>query len=85
MKKSREEQAEEEANLFEDAFYEWMEEIRHWLGNMQNKPNTLGVALEHPDIQEMLEVLPPELYLNFETELDFIIEGTTRTEDAQYD
>ncbi|MGD8189616.1 hypothetical protein ACQCN2_06375 [Brevibacillus ginsengisoli] len=85
MKRSSEEQAEEDANLFEDSFYELIERLRQWIEGMKVKPNTLEDALSLPEIDEVVSQLPSELYLNFETELDLIIEGITRKEDAQYD
>jgi len=85
MKESREEHAEEDANQFEASFYELMEQIRRWIHQMPARPKSLDEALLLPELEEVVAILPPELYLNFETELELIIEGETRMEDAKYD
>lgn|GEM_PF-727687 len=85
MKVSGEEEAENEANLFETSFYKLMEEVRTWFSSLEIRPSTLDDALELPDITAIIERLPAELHLNFETELELIVEGETREEDAKYD
>ncbi|WP_134685178.1 hypothetical protein [Brevibacillus migulae] len=85
MKGSSEEEAEDEANQFEASFYKLMEEVRMWFNRLDNRPSTVEDALELPDIIEITEALPAELYLNFETELDLIVDGKIREEDEKYD
>jgi len=85
MKVSGEEEAEDEANQFEASFYTLMEAVRTWFSSLKIRPSTLDDALELPDIAEIIERLPAELHLNFETELELIVEGETREEDAKYD
>lgn len=85
MKMSGEEEAEDEANQFEASFYKLMEEVRTWFSSLENRPSTLDDALELQDIREIIDRLPAELHLNFETELELIVEGETREEDAKYD
>ena len=85
MKGSQNENAEEDANWFEASFYELMEKVRGWLQHLKKKPGNLDEALEMPEIVELLELLPPMLHLNFETELEFILEGISRIEDDKYD
>jgi hypothetical protein len=81
MKKSHE----EDANQFEASFYKMMEEIRHWFGQLQTTPASLEEALLLPDLMEVADQLPAEISLNFETELELIVEGQTRVEDEKYD
>lgn len=85
MKKSHEEDAEEDANQFEASFYALMEQVRHWFGRLETKPETLEEALLLPDMAQIADLLPAEIYLNFETELELIVEGQTRVEDERYD
>jgi hypothetical protein len=85
MKKSHEDDAEEDANQFEASFYKMMEEIRHWFGQLQTTPASLEEALLLPDLMEVADQLPAEISLNFETELELIVEGQTRVEDEKYD
>ena len=35
--------------------------------------------------QDILNILPAQLHLNFETEAEFIVEHKTRVDDANYD
>jgi len=85
MKKSHEDDAEDDANTFEASFYHLMEQIRKWFGKLEPKPTTLDDALLLPDMAKLEEQLPVEILLNFETELELIVEGETRIEDEKYD
>lgn len=85
MKESGEAHAEEDANQFEASFYQLMDSISDWLDELESKPESLHEALDLPEIVDMVTYLPAELYLNFETELELIIDGEVRTEDAKYD
>ncbi|MGG4493593.1 hypothetical protein [Brevibacillus reuszeri] len=85
MKKSHEDDAEDDANTFEASFYQLMERIREWFGQLEAKPATLDDALLLPDMAQLEKKLPVEILLNFETELELIVEGETRIEDEKYD
>lgn len=85
MKKSSEDHAEEDANLFEASFYDLMDKVRKWLLTLEEKPKSLDDALRLPEIEQVISALPAEIYLNFETELDLIMEGKIQEEDADYD
>lgn len=85
MKKSHEEDAEEDANQFEASFYALMEKIREWHAQLEAKPESLDETLRLPAIAEIADQIPGEIYLNFETELELIVEGQTREEDERYD
>ncbi|MED1948036.1 MULTISPECIES: hypothetical protein [Brevibacillus] len=85
MKKSHEDDAEDDANQFEASFYRMMELIREWYDQLETKPDTLEDALLLPDVAEVAEQLPVEIMLNFETELELIVDGQIREDDEKYD
>ena len=85
MKRSEEEDAEEDADQFQTSFYKLMEALRTWFGQRQDQPESLDEALQLEAISRLVDRLPGELLLNFETELELIVEGQQREEDARYD
>lgn len=85
MKKSHEDDAGDDADQFEASFYEWIEKLRSWFNQLEQKPATLDEALRLPEVEQITDLLPTELLLNFETELELIVEGQTRIEDERYD
>ena len=85
MKRSDEEDAEEDADQFEASFYALCAEVRAWYEGLEEQPKTLEDALKLEEIKKMVEQLPAEILLNFETELEWIIEGEMRVEDERYD
>ncbi len=85
MTSSKEDDAETDAEAFENAFYQFIDVIREWYDQLEAKPLSLEEALEHPDIQSAQDLLPQPLLLNFETELDLIVDGVTRIDDERYD
>ncbi|GIP32740.1 hypothetical protein [Paenibacillus sp. J2TS4] len=82
MSASAPEQAEADAERFQHSFYELIDLIRDWIEGMKRRPRTLDEALKLPEIARMIESLPAPLYLNMETELELIVEGQSRVEDA---
>lgn len=85
MKKSHEDDAGDDADQFEASFYEWIEKLRSWFNQLEQKPATFDEALRLPDVEQITDLLPIELMLNFETELELIVEGQARIEDERYD
>lgn len=85
LKKSQEDDAEEDANQFEASFYALIDEIRDWFAGLEEAPKSLDEAVRLPEMDQILKRLPGELVLNFETELELIVEGETREEDERYD
>lgn len=77
--------AEETANEFESSFYLFIDALRDWTYELDPQPQTLEEFLELPMIQEILDLLPAPLHLNFETEAELIIDHKTRLDDAKYD
>lgn len=85
MKRSDEEDAGEDADQFEASFYALFAEVRTWYEGLEEQPKTLDDAMKLEEIKQMVEQLPAEILLNFETELEWIIEGEMRVEDERYD
>ncbi|SFL95004.1 hypothetical protein SAMN03159341_112122 [Paenibacillus sp. 1_12] len=85
MAASKSEEAESSADQFEASFYVWIETVRDWVYELEQRPQTLEEAMELPVMKEILEVLPEPLLLNFETEVELILEKTIRIDDEKYD
>ncbi|KZE51695.1 hypothetical protein AV540_12575 [Brevibacillus parabrevis] len=85
MKKSHEDDAEDDANQFEAAFYKLVDAIRSWFNELPAKPESLEDALLLPDLAEIADQMPGEIVLNFETELELIVDGQMRVDDEKYD
>ncbi|MGE7273161.1 hypothetical protein ACQKK5_17070 [Brevibacillus panacihumi] len=85
MKRSEEDEAEEDANQFEASFYALMQEVRNWVEGLEQPPKTLEEAMQLEKIEELVEQLPVEIMLNFETELELIVDCEVREEDERYD
>lgn len=85
MKRSEEDEAEEDANQFEASFYAFMQEVRNWVEGLEQPPKTLEEAMQLAKIEALVEQLPVEIMLNFETELELIVDGEVREEDERYD
>lgn len=78
MQVSEMEAAEEDAERFEVSFYRWTDLIEAWMKGLNSKPESLDEAMKLPEIEQMIDQLPTPLYINFETELDLIIEEINR-------
>ncbi|MGE5703408.1 MAG: hypothetical protein ACM32O_12830 [Clostridia bacterium] len=85
MQTSSMDEAGEDAERFETSFYQWIEQVRKWYESLDKKPADLAEALELPLVVKIAEILPIALYLNFETELELMIEGIERAVDEKYD
>lgn len=78
-------EAEEDANRFEKSFYAFIEAFKIWFNTLKPRPTTLDEVLVLPEVERITDELPVPLYLNFETELEYIVEDKTRIEDEKYD
>ena len=85
MSKSDEEEAESTADAFQASFYRFIDELRVWVNELEERPESLEALLELPVIEEIVNKLPGPLYLNFETEAELILENKLRTDDEKYD
>jgi hypothetical protein len=73
------------ANEFEASFYIFIDAVREWVYALERRPQTLDEFLELPLVEEIVRLLPAELYLNFETEAELIVENKSRVDDEKYD
>jgi predicted trehalose synthase len=62
------------ADRFERHFYECMDELRSWYNHLEKRPQTVEEAEEISEIQDLLNLLPGPLHINFYNELEDIIE-----------
>jgi hypothetical protein len=73
------------ADQFQSSFYAFIEAVRDWALRLDALPQTLDDMLEITMIQEILDLLPAPLHLNFETELELILDGVEREDEDKYD
>ncbi|MCR8630474.1 hypothetical protein [Paenibacillus radicis (ex Xue et al. 2023)] len=78
-------EAEEVANGFEASFYLFIDAVREWFQELDQRPQTLDEFLELSVIKDIIDRLPGPLYLNFETEAELIVENRHRIDDEKYD
>jgi hypothetical protein len=85
MARADHEDSEEAANAFEASFYRFIDTVREWASGLEPQPDTIEAFLELPMVQEIVELLPAPLYLNFETEADLIVQKKVRIDEDKYD
>ncbi|MFD2169644.1 hypothetical protein [Tumebacillus lipolyticus] len=85
MQSSDMDSAGDDADRFQAAFYRFIDAVKEWLESLEQKPRTTAAALDLPELSALYDELPAPLLLNFETELELIVEGIVRVEDARYD
>ncbi|RXT06494.1 hypothetical protein [Ammoniphilus sp. CFH 90114] len=78
------ENAEDEATYLEHKFYKFIDCFKIWF-LQELMPISFDAALEHPDIQYIIDQLPSPLYLPFENELDLLVDGVVQENDEKYD
>lgn len=77
--------AEASANEFEASFYLFIDAVRRWVYKLEPQPQTMEEFFQLPLVEEIIEVLPEPLQLNFETEAEYILDNKTRIDDEKYD
>jgi hypothetical protein len=85
MSRSESDDAESTANEFESTFYTFIDTVRDWVDGLDQRPQTLKELLELTMIQDIIDLLPEPLHLNFETEAELIIENRSRIDEDKYD
>jgi len=85
MQSSGFDDAGDDADRFQNSFYAMIDLLRDWFAELAVRPKTVEEALGLPEVERLYEQLPPPLLLNFETELELIVEGLERSEDARYE
>lgn len=74
-------EAESTAESFEASFYKFIDALREWVEELQERPPTLEHFLELPLVKTIVYRLPDPLYLNFETEAELILDNVTRIDE----
>jgi hypothetical protein len=81
MQKSDLDEADEDAERFEQSFYRFTEELGEWLQLLPERPSGLEEALSIPDIASLRNRLPDALQLNFDMELGDLFEKRFTSDD----
>ncbi|WP_449540296.1 hypothetical protein [Ferdinandcohnia sp. Marseille-Q9671] len=82
MQKTTGDEGAEWAEIFERDFYLFIDSFEAWFQQVTPKPQSIEAAEKLPEIQNIQQILPGPLQLNFEMELERIIDGQT---DYRYD
>jgi hypothetical protein len=77
--------AETTADDFEASFYRFIDAVREWYLALHPRPGTLEEMLDQPAIAAIMDRLPAPLYLNFETEVELMIDNISRVDEDRYD
>jgi len=81
MARADHDEAEESADSFEASFYRFIDAVREWYSRLDTQPATIEDFLEQPMVQEIIDLLPAPLQLNFETEAELIVQNKVRVEE----
>jgi hypothetical protein len=73
MKTSDVEEAGEDADRFQAAFYQFVDRVRVWVANLDNRPSDVETAKLQSDFSMLFDLLPEPLQITFETELEIIL------------
>ncbi|OCT13967.1 hypothetical protein A8709_00030 [Paenibacillus pectinilyticus] len=73
------------ADQFQSSFYAFIETVREWVLREGNPHLSLDEMLENDMIQEIFDLLPAPLHLNFETEIELILDRVERVDEDKYD
>ncbi|MDQ0887021.1 hypothetical protein QFZ81_002109 [Paenibacillus sp. V4I9] len=85
MSASRGDEQEAVADQFQSSFYLFIDAVREWVYQLEPRPQTIDELLDLDMMQEILDVLPAPLHLNFETEVELIMDNVVRIDDDKYD
>jgi hypothetical protein len=77
--------SESTAETFEASFYLFIDAVREWTYGLDQQPETLEAFMALSMIQQIVDLLPAPLQLNFETEAEWIVEHKQRIDEDQYD
>lgn len=82
MKTSDVEEAGEDADRFQAAFYQFVDRVRVWVAHLDNRPSDVEKAKLQPDFSMLFELLPDPLQIPFETELEIILSAESYEVDS---
>lgn len=77
MQKTAGDEGADWAEIFERDFYLFIDVFEAWFNKLANKPKTIEDAEDLPEIEQIQNQLPGPLLLNFEMELERILDGLT--------
>jgi hypothetical protein len=75
MQKTSGDEGAEWAERFERNFYEFIDEFEKWFHTLDSKPKDIEGAEELKEVEEIQDLLPGPLQLNFTMELERIVDG----------
>jgi hypothetical protein len=78
-------EAESTADEFEASFYRFIDSVRGWYLALNPRPGTLEELFDMPAIAAVIDRLPAPLYLNFETEVELMLDNVDRVDEDRYD
>jgi hypothetical protein len=82
MKTSDVEEAGEDADRFQAAFYQFVDRVRVWVANLDNRPSDVETAKLQSDFSMLFDLLPEPLQIPFETELEIILSAESYEVDS---
>lgn len=85
MSRSENDEQEATADQFQSSFYLFIDALSEWIHGLEPRPQTIDELLDLDMIQEIMDILPAPLHLNFETEAELIIDQVIRVDEDQYD
>ncbi|NRF94903.1 hypothetical protein HQN89_28855 [Paenibacillus frigoriresistens] len=85
MSASRGDEQEAVADQFQSSFYLFIDAVREWVDELEPRPQTIEELLEMEMMKEIFDALPAPLHLNFETEVELIMDNVVRIDDDKYD
>jgi hypothetical protein len=82
MKTSDVEEAGEDADRFQAAFYQFVDRVRVWVAHLENRPSDVEKAKLQSDFSMLFDLLPEPLQIPFETELEIILSAESYEVDS---
>lgn len=85
MSASKNDEQEAVADQFQSSFYQFIDAFREWVSELEPRPQTIDELMDLDMVQDILDMLPAPLHLNFETEAELIMDNVLRIDEDQYD
>lgn len=85
MSASRNDEQEAVADQFQSSFYLFIDAFREWVQALDPRPQTFEELMDMEMVQDILDILPAPLHLNFETEAELIMDNVLRVDEEKYD
>ncbi|MBP1961586.1 hypothetical protein [Paenibacillus aceris] len=85
MSASRNDEEEAVADQFQSSFYLFIDAFREWVQTLEPRPQSIDDLINLEMVQDILDILPAPLHLNFETEAELIMDNVLRVDEDKYD